>query len=289
MASTSAGTTTATGRDNPPPGIYLIDPTHSKVQFMVQHMMISRVRGHFNTFAGTIAVASEPERSTADATIEAASIDTGDENRDNHLRSADFLDVAHYPEIRWASTGIRRAGDGWEVDGDLTIRDMTKPVTLTVRYMGTPLGRHPARLRGHVRAQPRRLGRQLEPAAGGGQLPCGQEGPGGAGHRSRPPGPPVAVAVCDHVGYIQPVVPSCAGCEDCLRAGRRDWVHLRLCVTCGHVGCCDSSPARHARRHAYAAGHPIVRSFERGEDWYWCYIDEVMFEIEGAPASRTHR
>jgi polyisoprenoid-binding protein YceI len=137
MASTSAGTTTATGRDNPPPGIYRIDPTHSKVQFMVQHLMISRVRGHFNTFAGTIEVASEPERSHADATIEAASIDTGDENRDNHLRSADFLDVEHYPEIRWASTGIRRAGDGWEVDGDLTIRDMTKPVTLMVRYMGT--------------------------------------------------------------------------------------------------------------------------------------------------------
>jgi hypothetical protein len=60
-------------------------------------------------------------------------------------------------------------------------------------------------------------------------------------------------------------------------------------MTCGHVGCCDSSPSRHARRHAYAARHPIVRSFERGEDWYWCYIDEVMFEIEGAPAARTHR
>jgi hypothetical protein len=64
------------------------------------------------------------------------------------------------------------------------------------------------------------------------------------------------------------------GCEACLQAGSA-WVHLRLCLTCGFVGCCDSSPNRHARRHAHFAGHPIVRSFEPGEDWRWCYVDET--------------
>jgi uncharacterized UBP type Zn finger protein len=65
------------------------------------------------------------------------------------------------------------------------------------------------------------------------------------------------------------------GCEECLRTGS-PWVHLRLCLTCGHVGCCDSSPNRHARRHAGVDGHPIVRSMEPGEDWRWCYVDEAL-------------
>ena len=66
----------------------------------------------------------------------------------------------------------------------------------------------------------------------------------------------------------------------CLAAGRRDWVHLRLCQSCGHVGCCDSSPGRHARFHFHTIGHPIVRSLEPGEDWLWCYADEVFIELE---------
>ena len=83
------------------------------------------------------------------------------------------------------------------------------------------------------------------------------------------------VTTCSHVGLIRPVKPSAAGCEDCLKIGAW-WVHLRLCMTCGHVGCCDSSPNRHASKHAHASGHPIIRSFEPGEDWMWCYIDEVV-------------
>jgi hypothetical protein len=79
---------------------------------------------------------------------------------------------------------------------------------------------------------------------------------------------------CSHVSLIRDVTPSADGCEDCLRIGSR-WVHLRLCLQCGHVGCCDSSPNRHASKHAPAAGHPIVRSFEPGEDWRWCYVDET--------------
>jgi uncharacterized UBP type Zn finger protein len=84
-----------------------------------------------------------------------------------------------------------------------------------------------------------------------------------------------SVEACEHVAQIRDVEPSAAGCEDCLRTGDR-WVHLRLCLTCGHVGCCDSSPNRHATAHVNETGHPIVQSFEPGEDWRWCYIDRRM-------------
>ena len=66
-----------------------------------------------------------------------------------------------------------------------------------------------------------------------------------------------------------------AGCEDCLAAGTT-WVHLRLCLTCGHVGCCDTGPYKHARAHAGSAGHPVMRSFERGETWRWCFVHELL-------------
>jgi uncharacterized UBP type Zn finger protein len=83
--------------------------------------------------------------------------------------------------------------------------------------------------------------------------------------------------VCPHVDQIvediQPRTPD--GCEECLAAGAR-WVHLRLCLHCGHVGCCDSSPGKHATKHFHRSGHPIVQSFEPGEDWRWCYADEVQ-------------
>jgi len=82
---------------------------------------------------------------------------------------------------------------------------------------------------------------------------------------------------CSHLDAIQDVTPSAAGCEDCLKTGAW-WIHLRLCLTCGHVGCCDSSPNRHATRHFQASGHPIVRSFEPGEDWIWCFADQVLLE-----------
>ncbi len=93
---------------------------------------------------------------------------------------------------------------------------------------------------------------------------------------------------CLHLAYIRDVRPSSLGCEECLAAGRRDWVHLRLCQFCGHVGCCDSSPGRHATFHFHTTGHPIVRSFEPGEDWFWCYLDEIMFELAGAPPAMSH-
>lgn len=78
-----------------------------------------------------------------------------------------------------------------------------------------------------------------------------------------------------HVPLIRPVRPRTPGsCEDCVAAGT-PWLHLRMCRTCGKVGCCDSSPMRHARTHALTAGHPIVRSLEPGENWSWCYVDEA--------------
>ena len=84
---------------------------------------------------------------------------------------------------------------------------------------------------------------------------------------------------CTHLDQILVEIPdSVPGCEDCLAIGGR-WVHLRLCMTCGHVGCCDSSPNRHASKHAAADQHPIVRSVEPGERWYWCYVDEIAFEL----------
>jgi CPA1 family monovalent cation:H+ antiporter len=87
---------------------------------------------------------------------------------------------------------------------------------------------------------------------------------------------PEQVDSCDHLLHSAVNVPphSSAGCEDCLRQGTR-WVHLRLCLGCGHVGCCDSSPERHATKHFQHAGHPVIRSWEPGESWRWCYLDEV--------------
>ena len=71
------------------------------------------------------------------------------------------------------------------------------------------------------------------------------------------------------------------GCEECLKTGS-GWVHLRMCMTCGKIGCCDSSPNRHASRHAAEAAHPIARSAEAGETWSWCFVDEVAFAVEGS-------
>ena len=88
---------------------------------------------------------------------------------------------------------------------------------------------------------------------------------------------------CDHLDQIRDVTPSADGCEDCLPIGG-SWVHLRLCLTCGHVGCCDSSPSRHGSAHARETSHPIVRSFEPGEDWSYCYVDRtVLAPLQRAP------
>ena len=90
------------------------------------------------------------------------------------------------------------------------------------------------------------------------------------------------IEVCSHLDQVHEVKASADGCEDCLRMGG-SWVHLRLCMTCGHVGCCDSSPHKHATAHFHKIGHPIIRTFEPGENWGWCYIDEVELDPTGWP------
>ena len=94
---------------------------------------------------------------------------------------------------------------------------------------------------------------------------------------------------CTHLDTVDiDVQPSSTGCEDCLRIGGT-WVHLRLCMECGHVGCCDNSPNRHATAHFNAQkDHPIIRSYEPGENWWWCYLDDLMFDVAGAPPSPSH-
>ena len=90
----------------------------------------------------------------------------------------------------------------------------------------------------------------------------------------------MAAAACTHLDTVEvlelPEPP--LGCEECLKTGDR-WVHLRLCQSCGTIRCCDSSPNKHASRHAHESGHPIARSVEPGEDWSWCYVDEAMFVL----------
>jgi uncharacterized UBP type Zn finger protein len=85
------------------------------------------------------------------------------------------------------------------------------------------------------------------------------------------------VSACPHVAELpeEPAPRTPAGCEECLRDGTR-WVHLRECLSCGHVGCCDSSPMRHATAHFHATTHPVMKSFQPGEDWRWCFVDQTL-------------
>jgi uncharacterized UBP type Zn finger protein len=95
------------------------------------------------------------------------------------------------------------------------------------------------------------------------------------------------MTVCAHLEEIRPVEPSGNGCVECLKLGMQ-WVHLRRCTACGHIGCCDNSPGKHATAHFHTEGHPIIQSFEPGEDWFYCYIDDVAFEMESSEPSPSH-
>jgi polyisoprenoid-binding protein YceI len=117
-------------------GTWDIDATHSTVGFSVRHMMVSKVRGYFREFAGTIVTAQDPAQSTVTATVNMDSIDTRQEQRDAHIRSADFFDVGNHTEMTFRSTGVRTDGADWTVEGDLTIKGITKPVTLDLELNG---------------------------------------------------------------------------------------------------------------------------------------------------------
>jgi len=120
----------------PSPGKWEIDPSHSPVQFGAKHLGLSKIRGHFSNYSAEIHVGETLEESRVQAVIDASSIDTQLDMRDEHLRSPQFLDVARFSEIRFVSTAIEPAEERWLVRGDLTIRDVTKPVALEVVYHG---------------------------------------------------------------------------------------------------------------------------------------------------------
>jgi hypothetical protein len=92
---------------------------------------------------------------------------------------------------------------------------------------------------------------------------------------------------CEHVDEIKNASPTGPGCVECMANNGR-WVHLRRCATCGHIGCCDSSPGRHSRKHAHSAHHPIIQSYEPGEDWLYCFVDDLMFDIPTMHHSPSH-
>jgi polyisoprenoid-binding protein YceI len=117
-------------------GTWAIDPAHSDVGFAIRHLMISNVKGHFTKFEGQIVTAEDPRKSGVTATIDMTSIDTAIAARDEHLRTADFFEVETYPTMSYRSTGIRPDGDGFLMEGELTLKGVTRPVPLTLEING---------------------------------------------------------------------------------------------------------------------------------------------------------
>jgi polyisoprenoid-binding protein YceI len=117
-------------------GVWDIDPVHSEVSFTVRHMMVSKVRGRFGSFSGQIVTGDDVTDSSVTALVDAASVDTGNEHRDTDLRSANFFDVEHHPRWTFRSTGVRVDGDGLVVDGDLTIKGVTRSASLALEVNG---------------------------------------------------------------------------------------------------------------------------------------------------------
>ena len=127
MASTLTGLT---------PGTWTVDPSHSEVGFVVRHLMVSKVKGRFGGVTGTITVTENVLESVVEASAEIVTVDTRDENRDAHLKSADFFDAEKFPTISFRSTGIREKGSDYLLDGQLTIKGVSKPVTFDLEYNG---------------------------------------------------------------------------------------------------------------------------------------------------------
>jgi polyisoprenoid-binding protein YceI len=125
------------GVEVPLPGVWKIDPLHSSLAFEARHARITRMRGRFRSFSGQFTIAEAPEDSSVEVTIDAASIDTTHTQADEHLRGEAYLDVEHHPQMRFRSTSVRHVGEAnWEVTGDLTIRGVTRPITLAATFEG---------------------------------------------------------------------------------------------------------------------------------------------------------
>jgi polyisoprenoid-binding protein YceI len=118
-------------------GTWSIDPSHSDISFSVRHLMVSKVRGSFTSFEGNLTIGENPLDSSVEVTIDLASVDTRDANRDAHLRSADFFGVEVHPTATFRSTGVHARGDGFVVDGELSIHGVTRPVSLDLEFNGT--------------------------------------------------------------------------------------------------------------------------------------------------------
>ena len=125
------------GHQVPTPGTYALDTAHTTIEFVGRHLMITKVRGRFTDFTGELTIGEAPEDSSVAVTIDAASVDSGEPRRDEHLRSADFFDVENHPTISFRSTGVEAGRGGlWKVTGDLTVKDVTRPVVLEVEFDG---------------------------------------------------------------------------------------------------------------------------------------------------------
>jgi len=133
----TAAVRTVEGRQVPATGTWTVDAAHSTVEFVARHLMVTKVRGRFADYDATITIADDPAASSVDVTIQVASVTTGDEGRDGHLTSPDFFDTANFPTLTFKSTKVTPVGsDTWKVDGDLTVKDVTKPVVLDVEFGG---------------------------------------------------------------------------------------------------------------------------------------------------------
>lgn len=129
-------TRTVDDRTVPTPGTWAIDPAHTSVEFVGRHLMVTKVRGSFPDVSGTIEVADNPLDSTVTVKIGTGSVSTGAEDRDGHLKSPDFFDVEEHPQMTFASTAVRPNGEAWILDGDLTIKGVTRPVSLDFEFLG---------------------------------------------------------------------------------------------------------------------------------------------------------
>ncbi|HEX5587559.1 MAG TPA: YceI family protein [Acidimicrobiia bacterium] len=128
---------TVDGVELPPVGTYALDESHTHIGFTARHLVVSKTRGRFSSFRGTLAIAEDPLASSVEVEIDIASVDSRDEKRDGHLLSPDFFDVEHYPTMTYRSTGVRHGDKGrFVVDGELTVRDVTRPVELVVEFDG---------------------------------------------------------------------------------------------------------------------------------------------------------
>jgi polyisoprenoid-binding protein YceI len=124
------------GAPAPQPGTYTLDKSHTTVEFVARHLMISKVRGRFTDYDGTVVIGEGPEDTSVEVSVDLASVDTNDPKRDEHLRGADFFEADSHPRMSFKSTSIEQDGEGWKLTGDLSIRDVTRPLTLDVEFEG---------------------------------------------------------------------------------------------------------------------------------------------------------